>query len=158
MIYDQISNSSLYYPIHPAFKRAFEFIRRPELAAMAVGKYEIDGQNLYAMVQEYASKRKEDAKWEAHRRFIDLQYVIEGMENFGYANLGQFTQGAYDSDKDFLPLKGDGNFLSLNEGYFVILMPEDAHMPGIAIGSPAPVRKLVIKIAVAWDGFSPALD
>jgi biofilm protein TabA len=154
MIIDHISNSPLYDSVHPAFGRAFDFIRQSDLASIAVGKYEIDGQKLFALVQQYETKRKEDAKWEAHRRFIDIQYVVQGAENIGYANLRQLTQGSYDSDRDFLPLHGEGDFLALQEGHFIILLPEDAHMPGIASASPTPVKKVVIKIALAWDAVS----
>ena len=115
---------------------------------ISVGKYEIDGENIYALVQQYNTKLKKDGFWEAHRRYIDLQYVIQGAEKIGYANLSRLTQGEYDASKDFLPLYGEGDFLTLKDGSFVILMPEDAHMPGIAFDSLLPVKKIVIKISV----------
>jgi biofilm protein TabA len=128
--------------------RAFDHIHQTDFSNTPIGKYTIDGENLFAMVQQYNTKPKEQGFWEAHRRYIDLQAVIQGAEKIGYANLSQLTKGDYDSNKDFLPLFGEGDFVTLHPGYFVILMPEDAHMPGIVIDIPIPVKKIVIKIAV----------
>jgi YhcH/YjgK/YiaL family protein len=100
------------------------------------------------MVQQYNTKPRKAGIWEAHRRYIDLQYVIQGAEKIGYANLTRLAQGEYDANKDFLPLFGEGEFLTLMSGDFIILMPEDAHMPGIAINALFQVKKIVIKIKV----------
>ena len=148
MIIDRIDNAHLYYAIHSKFKRAFDYIHEINIATIPAGKYEIDGENMYAMVQEYNTKLKEQGFWEAHRRYIDLQYVVQGAEGIGYANISQLQQGEYDTSKDFLPLQGDGDLFTLQSRCFVLLLPEDAHMPGMSIGSPAPVKKIVIKIAV----------
>lgn len=149
MIVDHINNSHLYYALSPRIRNAFDYIHQVDLTSINVGRYEIDGENLYAMVQQYNTKPKESGTWEAHRRYIDLQFVIQGTERIGYANLGCLTQGEYNPNKDFLPLYGEGDFLTLKNGDFVILMPEDAHMPGIVVDTLSPVKKMVIKISVA---------
>ncbi|MBL0346951.1 YhcH/YjgK/YiaL family protein [Candidatus Villigracilis affinis] len=148
MVIDRIENAPLYYAIHPRFKSAFDYIRQIDINAIPVGRHEIDGENMYALVQEYNTKLKEEGKWEAHRRYIDLQYVVQGAEGMGYANIHHLQQGDYDTNKDFLPLFGEGDQVVLKSGYFVLLFPEDAHMPGMAIGNPKPAKKVVIKIAV----------
>jgi YhcH/YjgK/YiaL family protein len=148
MIIDRIDNAHLYNALHPNFKRAFDYIRQIDVETIPAGRYEIDGDAMYAMVQEYNTKSKDEGKWEAHRRYIDLQYIVQGAENIGHANIHQLQQGEYDANKDFLPFDGDGNFFTLQSSYFVLLLPEDAHMPGLAVASPAPVKKVVVKIAV----------
>jgi YhcH/YjgK/YiaL family protein len=148
MILDRIENAHLYYRVHKHFQQAFEYIASIDIHTIPVGRHEIDGANLYALVQEYDTKRKEQGKWEAHRRYIDLQYVVQGAEGFGYANIHHLQQGEYDAAKDFLPLQGEGDLITVKSGSFILLMPEDAHMPGMAIGEPAPIRKIVLKIAV----------
>jgi len=148
MIIDRIENSHLYYSVNARFKRAFEYIRQIDVDNIPAGKYEIDGPIMYGLVQEYNTKLKEQGFWEAHRRYIDLQYIVQGVEGIGYANINHLRQGEYDTNKDFLPLFGDGDLVTLHSSCFILLLPEDAHMPGMAIGSPAPVRKLVVKIAV----------
>jgi biofilm protein TabA len=101
------------------------------------------------MSQEYISKLPEQGKWEAHRRYIDLQYVALGTERIGYAHLSRLTQGDYNPDKDFQALSGDGDFVILSAGDFMLLFPEDAHMPGMAVGDPVQVKKVVVKIAIS---------
>jgi biofilm protein TabA len=148
MIYDNITNSGQYAGLGPRFKQAFEYLQKTDLSALAVGRYELDGKNLYVLVQEYASKLKEQGKWEAHRRYIDLQYIHQGCEKMGYAQISRLKQGDYNPDKDFLALSGEGEFLTLQSGDFMLLWPNDGHMPGMAIDAPSPVKKVVVKIAI----------
>ena len=149
MIIDRIENAALYYPIHARFERAFKHIHQIDIETIPHGRYELDGESMYVLVQEYNTKLKEEGKWEAHRRYIDLQYVVRGAESMGHANIHHLQQGEYDASKDFLPLFGEGDWLKLKSGCFVLLFPEDAHMPSMAIGNtPEPAKKIVIKIAV----------
>jgi YhcH/YjgK/YiaL family protein len=148
MIIDRLDNSHLYVSLHPRIKAAFDYLQKTDMSAFPAGKYEIDGLNLYAMLQQYDTKPKIQGVWEAHRRYIDLQAVLQGTEILGYANIARLMPGTYDPAKDFLPLSGEGDSLTLQSGSFVLLFPEDAHMPGIAIDSPQPVKKIVVKIAV----------
>jgi YhcH/YjgK/YiaL family protein len=148
MIIDQIANSHIYSALHPRLRLAFDTILQIDLASLAVGMVELDGENLYAMVQQYSSKPIEEGLWEAHRRYMDLQLVIQGTEKIGYANLDRLTHGKYDAAKDFVPLFGQGDFLTLQTDNFVLLLPQDAHMTGIAVNAPAPVRKIVFKISI----------
>jgi len=147
MIIDRIENAALYYSIHPKFKQAFDYLNSIDVQSIPVGRHEIDDK-MYVLVQEYVTKTKEEGKWEAHRRYIDLQFVVQGAEGMGYANIHHLQQGEYISEKDFLPLFGEGDQVALKSGCFVLLFPEDAHMPSMALGEPAPARKIVLKIAV----------
>lgn len=148
MIIDRIDNASFYYSIHPKFKYAFDYLDQIDIHTIPAGKYEMDGDAVYALVQEYNTKLKEQGVWEAHRSYIDLQYVVQGVEGIGYANIHHLKQGEYDAAKDFLPLHGEGDFVTVHSGSFMLLLPEDGHMPGMAVGVPAPVKKIVIKISV----------
>lgn len=148
MVLDCIENAPLYQALHPRFKQAFDYIARIDIDTIHVGRHEVDGDSIYAMVQEYLTKPQAEGKWEAHRRYIDLQYVTQGAEGIGYANIHHLQQGQYVPEKDFLPLTGDAEQIILKSGYFVLLFPEDAHMPGMAIGKPEQVRKIVLKIAL----------
>ncbi len=148
MVIDLISNASLYRPLGPGIARSLEFLQRTDLAALEPGRHPLDGDRVHSLVSEYLSKRPEDGRWEAHRRFIDVQCVIRGSERIGYAPIGRLEAQPYDEAKDLMRLSGPGEFLTIGPGEFVLLWPGDAHMPGIAVDAPAPVRKLVIKIAV----------
>jgi len=149
MIVDHIRNCYLYRCVSPRIARAFDYLRDTDLKSLAVGTVELDGSLLYAIIQEYETIPPEQGRWEAHRRYIDLQYVIDGSERIGYAPLGRLEAGVYEPERDFLPLNGMGEFLTLTTGDFMLLFPEDAHLPRIAVAVPALVRKVVVKIAVA---------
>lgn len=148
MVLDRIENASLYQALHPCFKQAFDYIAQIDIHTIPVGRYEVDGDSIYALVQEYLTKPQGEGKWEAHRRYIDLQYVVQGAEGMGYANIHNLEQGEYMPEKDFLPLFGEGEQIALRSGYFVLLFPEDAHMPSMALGESKPARKIVVKIEV----------
>jgi YhcH/YjgK/YiaL family protein len=148
MIFDNISNARLYTGVSPKIQRALEYLQQTDLAALAVGRYELDGKNLFVLIQEYSSKLPEQGKWEAHRRYIDLQYIVQGSEKMGYAPISRLQQGTYDPVKDFLPLSGDGVYVTMQGGDFMLLWPDDGHKPGMAIEAPAAVKKAVVKISI----------
>lgn len=148
MIIDKIENSDLYFS-GGKFGEAFDFIRNTDLYSLACGSYEIKGKEIYALVNEYNSKELSEGKVEAHKKYIDLQYVIRGEENIGYAlkNNQDFLE-PYNPEKDFILYKADVTLFPMKEGMFMILFPDDLHMPGIKLCESIPVKKLVIKIAV----------
>ena len=147
MLIDHIKNASLYFQLSPIIRRAFDYIQQTDLLNTACARYELDGENLFAIVQEYSTKPIEQGRWEAHRRYIDLQYVVRGTERIGYVNLNNLAPGEYNAEKDISFHTGNGDFLTLQPGSFMLLFPEDAHMPGIALDEPAIVKKVVLKIA-----------
>ncbi|MDH4266230.1 MAG: YhcH/YjgK/YiaL family protein [Deltaproteobacteria bacterium] len=148
MIIDGMKNASMYLGINKRLATAFHYLQNPDLAKLEPGKYEIEGTNVFALVQRYETKPREKGRWEAHRRHIDIQYILEGEELFGYSTLENCQAGEYDELKDFLSLAGEGDFFVVRAGTFVILAPQDVHMPGIALSSPQPVKKVVVKVSV----------
>jgi YhcH/YjgK/YiaL family protein len=149
MIVDQLQNAALYYAVSPGIRRALEFLQRPDLHALPAGRHEIQADDVYAMVADYKTRPLAEGKWEAHRRYIDVQFVASGREKIGYAcTAGMTVTQAYDEKADYLLLSGAGDFLSAGPGTFLVLWPADAHMPGIAEDQPAAVRKIVVKVRV----------
>lgn len=149
MIIDLLANAHQYEALGPRIRQAFDFLRRADLAALTPGIHEIDGRALYVNVQAFTTRPLAEGRWEAHRRYLDLHYVIEGRERIGYAPAGSLTLGVYDAERDFMPLTGEaGAFVPVTSGSFLLLWPDEAHMPGLAVDQPAPVRKVVVKIAV----------
>jgi biofilm protein TabA len=148
MILDSLIHSHLYSPLSPRFAKAFEYLNSTEIATLPPGKVHLDGEILFVIIQEYTTKPEPKGKWEAHRSYIDIQYLITGTEKIGYAPLTRMTPGEYNPAKDFLPLTGTGIYLPIHPGDFTIFFPHDAHMPGIALTDPTPVKKAVVKIAV----------
>ena len=85
MIVDKTDNLKQYTHLGSKFQKAFTFITDPELMLLDNGKYEIDGDNVYALVSEYKTKNEIDGKFEAHKKYIDIQFVAKGTELIGYA-------------------------------------------------------------------------
>jgi YhcH/YjgK/YiaL family protein len=146
VVLDEIANASLYFALGPRIRKALEFIRSTPLSALPVGRQAIDGDTIVASVADYTTKDEAAGRWEAHRTHIDIQTVISGEELIGVAPLASLRAEPYDDIQDILFASGQGDVVTLTAGRFVVLFPHDAHMPGLRIGAPAPVRKLVIKI------------
>ncbi|MCX6550067.1 MAG: YhcH/YjgK/YiaL family protein, partial [Acidobacteria bacterium] len=143
-----IARAHRYHALDARLARAFEFLQQTDLAALEEGRYELDGANLYALVQHYTTKRPDQGRWEAHQRYADLQCVVTGTERMGYGPLDRFTGLGYDAEKDVEFLTGSGDYLQLKAGEFVVLWPGEVHMPQMAVDAPGPVKKIVVKIAV----------
>ena len=149
MIVDQLENLNFYAGLPPRIVRALEFLRDTDLAALSLGRHVLDGDWLFALVQEYATKPLEQCKWEAHRRYCDVQFVARGIERIGVANIDRMqVETPYDAEKDVSFFRGDGDFVTVPAGSFAIFAPPDVHMPCLAAGSPVSVLKIVLKAAV----------
>ncbi len=146
MIVDTLARAHTYSGLGPRFVRAFEYLRLLDVASLTPGTYEIDGRTVYAVVQTYTTKSAAGGKWEAHRRYADVQFVVSGLERIGYAPLLRMRSGGYDPERDYEEMLGDGEFLTLRAGEFMVLWPGEAHMPGIAADGPAEVLKIVVKV------------
>jgi YhcH/YjgK/YiaL family protein len=148
MIHDHISNAVNYAFPNPLLGRGLSFLRSPEAAKLPVGRFEIDGDRLFALVQEYPTKLEKDCFWEAHRKFIDIQFVASGTEEIGYAPLSTLKIiEPYDATKEMMKLAGNGSVLRFTAGMFAIFFPHDAHKPCVAAsGVVSPVRKIVLKV------------
>jgi biofilm protein TabA len=145
MILDKLEYSKFYLPIHPSFEKAFAFLSINKRESLPVGCIEINGEDSYAVVQEYITKLPNEGIWEAHRKYLDIHYIVEGVERIGIAPISQMELGVYNPERDFQSMTGNGQMIELYEGSFVIFFPQDAHMPGLATDSRTPVRKIVIK-------------
>ena len=140
-----------YFKHKERWDKAFAFLKNSDLEKLELKRHEIDGNNVYAPVSEYMTKNEEDARYEAHLKYIDIQYVISGKELIGVAPMSQKKDvlEAYDSTKDieFLTVTGGENRPALPDKCF-IFFPEDAHRPGLKDGENSPVRKVVVKVKI----------
>ena len=148
MIIDQLKNASYYYRLNEGLAKGLRYLQQTDLNRLESGTYEIDGKRLYAMVQEPLTKPKDQGFWEAHQKHMDIHCVIQGQEQIGYAPIDALTPGEYDGEKDLWVLEGQGAFFMARSTSFVVLFPQDAHMPGIAVEKPEKIKKVVVKIVV----------
>ena len=149
MIFDSMENAEIYYGLGEKFKTAFEFLKKTDFNSIKEERIEIDGENIFAMPEKYITKNPENAAWEAHRKYIDIQYMISGAENMGFVKSCYLDLlEDYDQEKDVEYLNGLGDFVQVGEGEFVVFFPDDAHMPRLKIKENDEVYKVVIKILV----------
>ena len=152
MIIDRLENAARYAALHPGFPAAFEFLKRAKVAELAAGRHEVDGDRLYAMVIRGPGRGRGGAKLEAHRNYIDIQYVASGTDEMGWklASECQQSEGGYDAGKDNEHF-GDEPVIwfAVPAGMFAAFFPEDAHAP---MGGEGEQEKIVMKVAVAWEG------
>ena len=122
------------------------YLASTDFANVEDGRHELTDY-MYANIQTYQTK--EDALFEAHRDYIDIQYVISGEEKIGITDYSScFEAIAYDKEKDIEFLHGEGEFYPLRAGEYIILYPQDAHKPSISLNNQSTVRKVVVKVLI----------
>ena len=150
MIIDTFANANRYTSLHYRIAKAFEWLQSTELDNLHAGKYVIEDDNVFAIVQEYKTLDAANEQMEAHKKYIDVQYIINGEEMVGLSLLNNQTiSKEYDDETDYFLVSDPPSFFAtLNEENFMIFFPTDLHMPCIKINEPALVKKVVVKVRV----------
>lgn len=152
MVLDNIENAPFYYKLGPGIEAALKFLQNTDLEQLAPGRYEIDGDRVYAIVREFELTLRNDAQWKAHRKYIDVQYVVAGRERIFFAHAPEMeVVREYDDREDKTLLQGKGNTQERWAGSFAIFGPDDAHKTGTFTEFPRPaktIKKVVVKVAV----------
>ncbi|MEN6385949.1 MAG: YhcH/YjgK/YiaL family protein [Phycisphaerales bacterium] len=146
MIVDSLERADSYYSKHPVFKEAFDFLRQPKLANIPVGRYEIKGNQLFCMISKKNGRSHAEVKLEAHQKYVDIQYVISGLEQVGWRQTStcNLVHTKYDIEKDICYFDDEPKmWTQIQPGSFVIFYPEDAHAPLV---SNKEIHKAVIKV------------
>jgi YhcH/YjgK/YiaL family protein len=148
VIIDKIENAELYKVLSDGIAKGLELIKDAGIAAQEDGKYEVDGDNLFYMIQRYPTKNKEDMLFEAHKDYIDIQAIIDGEETIGYA-LTETLQVVEPYKPDVTKYADPDIFteVKLAKGMFAIFYPDDAHKPCYDYHpGKSNVHKVVVKI------------
>jgi biofilm protein TabA len=148
MILSTLSNADRYAALHPLFPRAFEFIRTSDLKLLQPGIHQIIDKQLFVIVEEENGRTRAEAKLECHRKYIDIQLVLEGVDEMGWKPLAncQHPVDDYSEARDITFFNDAADsWISTPANTFCIFFPEDAHAPLVSAGK---IRKLVFKIAV----------
>lgn len=151
MIFTSLADAARNDVTSARMAKALEFLARPDLAALAPGRHEIMGDEVFANVQELTTVRPGEKNYEAHRRYADVHYVISGEELMGVAPVGECEPvGEFSEADDFgLYVPGDREaWATLRPGDLVVTPPCDAHKPGCCPGEPAPLKKVCVKVLV----------
>lgn len=148
MVIDRLEHADRYCDMHPAFAQAFAFLKRSDLAELPAERHAIDGDRLFCIISKGPGRPRSEANLEAHRKYIDIQYIIAGDEEMGWKPTAdcRISHTPYDAEKDieFFKDQPDG-WNDVPPGSFVIFFPQDAHAPLVGEGE---IHKAVLKIAV----------
>lgn len=148
MILSTLADADRFSVLHPLFSRAFDFLRSTDLLALAPGKHAVLGEEIFAVVEACAGRTRAEAKLECHRRYIDIQLVLEGADEMGWKPVAACLDAAtdYDAARDIRFFNDvPSSWVNTPAGAFCIFFPEDAHAPLVGAGM---IRKVVVKIAV----------
>lgn len=148
MILAKLTEADHYAALHPLFARAFAFLRGTDPGALEPGMHTIQGEQLFAIVEACAGRTRAEAKLECHRRYIDIQLVLEGVDEMGWKPLAECVAPAtdYDAARDIRFFSDmPASWIATPPGSFCLFFPDDAHAPLVSTGM---IRKVVVKIAV----------
>jgi len=149
MLVDQLDSSGMYGGFGERIAVGLALLNEQSVRSAADGRYEVQGEDLFFIVQEYQTKPIEEGRLEIHRRYLDIQYIVSGCECIGYHPFEGLTeQTPYDNGKDIAFYKTNGALtqIRLRAGMFAIFWPHEPHMPGRTIDIPETVKKIVIKV------------
>lgn len=146
MIADSLNYIERYACLGQRMKQAVDFVTAHADGGLEDGRYEIEGDNVYATVSTVSAKPPEEGLFEAHREYADLQYILSGEELLGIAPLEECKEVIpYDAQRDIAFYTAEGFTIPRRAGDFYIVFPNDAHMPCVH-RTPTQIRKLVVKI------------
>ena len=149
MIFDHISNISLYKTLSPDIYAGLAFLKdvKPDIAP---GTYQLTPR-VKAIISKYETKVKNEVGYEAHRKNIDIQYLLKGEERIAclpVEKLKETTPYSEEKDAAFFTASIQPQEMTIGNGYFAIFFPQDGHMPQLSVGEPEMVKKVVVKVAV----------
>jgi biofilm protein TabA len=146
VIIDTLTKAGLYTSLHPLFGRAFEFLRSTQLLTLPPGRIPLDEDRLFISIDHVEGRGREGARLEVHRRYIDIQVTIAGLEQIGWRPLAHCSSphGEFQADRDigFFDDRPD-SWLLVPPAHFAVFFPEDAHAPLAGRGA---LRKAIVKV------------
>ena len=148
MIFSTLLQSSRYVSLHPLFQQVFDYMRETDLRALAPGRYPIEGEDLFLIIEQVQGRKREQAKLEAHQRYIDIQLVLKGVDEMGWKDVSECHQPIEEhcTIKDIRFFDDvPASWVATPTDSFCIFFPEDAHAPLVSDGI---IRKAIFKVAV----------
>lgn len=151
MIISDISNWEREKQVYPqAINRGLEYIQSTDFSALKPGRYDIDGDLMFALLQEPTTRAWEEQRPESHRTYTDIQFLLSGEEIIRVAPL---TEDAVISEENFEARDiafyskiAEENAIRLNPGSFTVFYPGDIHRPCCSVAQDQSIRKVVVKI------------
>lgn len=137
------------YPELKRYAAAFDYLRKTDFRAMAPGRVDLDGNRMYATLTANTAKLPATGKFEAHRKYLDIHYLVEGAEVIGTAPAARLTvTEPYKDEADIEFFQTPANYrkITMRPGQFAVFAPGQGHMPGLGSDTSAVIRKVVVKV------------
>ena len=146
MIIDTLANLEFYKGLNEQLYKGLKFLKETDVAALPVGRYEIDGDAVFALVQAYETHLPEECRWEAHYTYTDIQYVVEGSERMGWKTLDGVVKTEDRPEDDVYFFESDGDHFVLHACQLAVFTQWYAHRPGLAVDGQARIDKVVVQV------------
>lgn len=148
MILNSLNSTERVERLHPLFKKAFDYIKATDFSKMEDGKYELEGSRLFVNVASLFGKKKDEVAIETHKKYIDIQMPLLGVEKIGWKPGCELQEVSvpYSEENDIeFYVDRPTAYTKIYPGQFAVYFPEDGHAPGIGEGN---IRKVIVKIQV----------
>lgn len=146
MIVDHIRNREKYYCLGEDFKTALDYFAIVTETPFEETDIKVGNSDVIVKLRPMNTKKIEDCNFEAHKKYADIHFVAYGKEKIGYNDINNLDLVEYNAENDVAFFTGQGDLITLLPGYFMITLPDDAHMPCICVGEPATLGKMIAKI------------
>lgn len=150
MILDTLANRERYAKLSRPLEKALAYLANTDFTTLEDGRYPLEGEAIYAMLNTYSTEPETERRFEAHRRYLDVQCILRGREVIVWTPTAELKPaGEYSDEKDVVFLAGEARArLQMNPGSFAVFYPEDAHKPNCAWDTVEQVRKVVVKVRI----------
>jgi YhcH/YjgK/YiaL family protein len=149
MVLDNLQNASLYTHLNPRISKALDYLKTTDFSKLELGRYDLEGDDLFAILMEYDTKPESECKLEAHRKYIDVQYVVSGEELVGFTLAGtEKVTEPYNDTKDVVFFEAETATFLFKAGQFAVFYPQDLHKPGFTTAAPSKLKKVVMKVKI----------
>jgi len=157
MIVGQLSDVASQKTLLPAaIVRALEALKKVDLGKLEPGRYEIEGDKLFYLVQDVELRTMEESKCEAHNKYADIQIPLSTSERYGFsmpqAGLVATDDQLEAKDLAFYPAPASESFIDAKPGTYLVFLPKELHRPCLAIGAKTMIRKAVVKVHASLLG------
>lgn len=147
-----LNNISKYSHLIPFIKEIESYLKENDIFSLSGGKYEIAGDSAFILIQEYFTKPGNEKLWESHKKYIDIQIVLDGKEYMGYSPVNFLKiKDPYNEENDIIFYENDSKehgYVMTQKDHFCVFFPEDGHKPGIHVSEIYKVKKAVIKVSI----------
>lgn len=149
MIFGNIRQEGTYRFLPRELRECFDYAAANHLIGFEKGSHAIDGERFFVNVVEYETTTPEKRFWEAHRKYLDVHFMLDGQEQIDLNFIENMQQKEFVEKDDFLPLEGDSNsHVALRPGDFLICYPHDGHRTAVAVDGPEKIKKAIFKVRI----------